>query len=153
MLKLEDQPDRIASICKHLGLVVSARLAPSGDEVLFPNRITLEGQDAQWLLANRAAGLDALQYLLHEVQGDRDESRLAHLDVQSLRMFRMHEVKAMTNLAIQRARDLGKHTFGPMNSRERRWIHMLVTHEADLASESEGTGSVKALTITRKSRS
>jgi predicted RNA-binding protein Jag len=144
---LESQPELLTSLCRHLGLTVTARFDPSGDEELFPNRLTIEGADSQWLLSNRSQGLDALQYLLHEAHGERDEALIAHLDVQKSRLFRMQELKAMTQMAIERARQMGSHIFASLNARERRWVHLLVARETGVSSESEGTGSLKTLKI------
>lgn len=147
---LEHQPDLATTLCGHLGLKVTARADASGDEQLFPNRITLEGPDASLLLGNKAQGLDALQFLLHEAHGERDETKLAYLDVQRSRFYRMHEVKAMAALAIGKARELGSYTFSALTARERRWIHLIVARESDVASESEGTGAVKSVKVFRK---
>jgi predicted RNA-binding protein Jag len=149
-ISLEALPEVIVRWCEELGLSVSVHPEPSGDEELFPNRLALGGPDAQWLLASKGQALDALQFLLQETQGDRDESRLAHLDVQSFRLFRLKELKAMTTMAAKKAREYGGHTFSAMSPRERRWVHMLIAREADLASESEGTGTFKTLKVTRK---
>jgi len=147
---LEDLPDLAVRWCANLGLKVDAHPEPSGDEELFPNRVVLDGPDAQWLLANKGQALDALQFLLHEAQGDRDEGHLAHLDVQAFRLFRMKELKAMAAVAAQKARTLGSHSFSSLSPRERRWVHLVIAREQDLVTESEGTGTFKTLKVTRK---
>ena len=80
---LETLPELVTRWCRALGLDVSAKFEPSGDEELFPHRLVLSGADAQWLLPGKGQALDALQFLLHEAQGEREEGRLAYLDVQS----------------------------------------------------------------------
>ena len=47
------------------------------------------------MAAAKGTALDALQFLIHEVQGEREESKLAYLDAQGARLFRMKEVKAI----------------------------------------------------------
>lgn len=149
-LPLDALPDVTVRWCKDLGLNLSAKFEPSGDEQLFPNRLVLDGADTQWLLANKGQALDALQFLLHEVQGEREEDKLVYLDVQAFRLFRMKELKAMAALGAQKARQLGSHTFGSLSPRERRWVHLVLGREPDLATESEGTGHFKALKVFRK---
>jgi predicted RNA-binding protein Jag len=149
-VSLEALPEMIVRWCAGLGLGVSVHSESSGDEELFPNRMVLDGPDAQWLLASKGQALDSLQYLLQEAQGDRDEAHLVHLDVQSFRLFRLKELKAMTAMAAKKAREFGSHTFSALSPRERRWVHMLITRESDLASESEGTGTFKTLKVIRK---
>jgi predicted RNA-binding protein Jag len=149
-VSLEALPEVAARWAGHLGLKVSAAFEPSGDEELFPNRLVLDGPDAQWLVANKGLALDAFQFLLHEAQGEREDSRLAYLDVQAFRLFRMKEVKAMAQMAGQKARQLGSYTFSSLSPRERRWVHLVTAHEAGLGSESEGTGTFKALKVFRR---
>ena len=147
---LEAVPELIARWGAHLGLVLEARFAPSGDEEAFPNRVAISGADASYLGANRGLALDALQFLVHEAQGEREDQKLAYLDVKGARLFRMQEVMAMGQFAAERARELGSHTLGALSARERRWVHLVVSREAGLGTESEGTGTFKPVRVFRK---
>jgi predicted RNA-binding protein Jag len=147
---LESVPDLIARWSAHLGLTVEARFAPSGDEEAFPNRVAIAGPDASWLAANRGAALDALQFLVHEAQGEREDIRQAYLDVKGARLFRMQEVMAMGLFAAEKARELGSHTLGALSARERRWVHLVVSRQEGLGTESEGTGTFKPVKVFRK---
>lgn len=149
-LKLEEIPEKVTTWCEELGLKVNARFDPSGDEELFPNRLVLEGDGASVLGANRGAGLDALQYLLHEAQGEREEDRLCYLDAQGMRLFRMKELKAMAQHAAIKAREIGVYSFSSLSPRERRWVHLTIARSPDLTTESEGTGTHKTLKVMRK---
>lgn len=146
-VSLEALPELATAWCGQLGFNVNARYQPSGDEELFPNRMLLEGADAHWLLANKGQALDALQFVLHEAQGEREESKLAYLDVQGFRLFRMTEVKAMAAMAAEKARRTGSYTFASLSPRERRWVHLTVAREDGLRTESEGTGTLKSLKV------
>jgi len=148
-LPLEQVPEAVTRWCGHLGLKVTAEPGPSGDEALFPNRIVLDGQDASWLAANKGLGLDALQFLVHEAQGEREENRQGYLDVQSFRLFRMKEVVAMAAMAADRAKTLGSYTFASLSPRERRWVHLVLSRQPGFTTESEGTGTFKSLKVTR----
>ena len=148
-LPLDQAPELVVRWCQHLGLKVNASFAPSGDEELFPNRLVLEGPDASWLAGNKGQALDALQFLVHEAQGEREESRLAYLDVQSFRLFRMKEIIAMAGFAAEKARALGSYTFSSLSPRERRWVHMVLSRQPGFTTESEGTGTFKSLKVTK----
>jgi predicted RNA-binding protein Jag len=148
-LPLEQTPETVTRWCGLLGLKVEAAFAPSGDEALFPNRLVLDGPDGGFLAANKGQALDALQFLLHEAQGEREESRQAYLDVASFRLFRMKEIVAMAGFAADKARTFGSYTFSSLSPRERRWIHMVLSRQPGFSTESEGTGTYKALTVTR----
>ena len=147
---LESVPELIARWGAHLGLAVEAKFVPSGDEEAFPNRVLVGGPDAALLGANRGAALDALQFLVHEAQGEREDLKLAYLDVRGARLFRMQEVMAMGLFAAQKARELGSHTLGALSARERRWVHLVVSREEGLGTESEGVGTFKPVKVFRK---
>jgi len=149
-LPLDQIPELAQAWCTRLGLQVQARFEGSGDEELFPNRLVVEGADTSWLAANKGQALDALQFLLHEAQGERDEDKAVYLDAGGARLFRMKEIKAMVGFAAQAAQERGSYTFGPMSPRERRWIHLLITRESGLTSESEGVGHFKAVKVSRQ---
>jgi predicted RNA-binding protein Jag len=149
-INLEALPELTARWCQELGLNVHAKFEPSGDEELFPNRLVLAGPDAQWLLPNKGQALDALQFLVHEAQGEREDAKLAYLDVQAFRLFRMTELKAMAAMAAGKARAMGSFTLNSLSPRERRWIHLVLGREPDLSTESEGDGHYKTLKVIRK---
>lgn len=147
---LDSVPELIARWAAHLGLSVEGRFAPSGDEEAFPNRLSLSGADASCFAAERGAALDALQFLIHEAQGEREDQKLAYLDVKGIRLFRMQEVMAMGRFAAEKARELGSHTLGALSARERRWVHLVVSREEGLGTESEGTGTFKPVKVFKK---
>jgi predicted RNA-binding protein Jag len=147
---LDVVPELIARWGAQLGLALEARFAPSGDEEAFPNRVAVAGPDAAWLGANRGLALDALQFLVHEAQGEREDQKLAYLDVKGARLFRMQEVMAMGQFAAGKARELGSHTLGALSARERRWVHLVVSREPGLGTESEGVGAFKPVRVFRK---
>ena len=147
---LEALPELAARWCQDLGLNVTAKFEASGDEELFPNRLVLLGSDAQWLLPNKGQALDALQFLLHEAQGEREDGKLVYLDVQAFRLFRMTELKAMAAMAAKKTREMGSFSFTSLSPRERRWVHLVLGREPDLATQSEGEGHFKTLKVTRK---
>jgi predicted RNA-binding protein Jag len=147
---LEEIPALAKKWCGYLGFEADAIFEQSGDEELFPNRMSLVGPDASCLLVGKSQPLDALQYLLHESQGERDESKLVYLDVQGNRLFRMQELVAMANIAAQKARQTGSYIFASLTPKERRWIHLTIDREEDLSTCSEGIGFAKTLKVFRK---
>jgi len=147
---LEEMPALIKKWCGYFGFEIEAKFEESGNELLFPNRISLIGQDAIYLLSNKSAPLDALQYLLQEVQGEKDTSKLVYLDVKGARLFRMRELVAMADIAAQKARETGSYVFASLTPKERRWIHLTIGKENDLETYSEGFGTHKRLKVSRK---
>lgn len=147
---LEEVPELAQKWCAMLGLNIEAAFEPSSNELLFPNRVSLSGPDASLLMAGKPQALDALQFLLHEAQGEKEESKLVYLDVQGIRLFRMRELVAMANLAAQKARATGSFVFSSLTPKERRWVHLTIGEEPDLETVSEGTGALKSLKVSRK---
>ncbi len=148
-LALETVPTQVTRWLGLLGLTVDAAFEPSGDEALFPNRVLVKGEDAAWLAANKGAAVDALQFLLHEAQGEREDSRLAYLDPQGTRLFRLKELKAMAAFAAEKAKELGSFNLSGLTPRERRWVHLTISKEPGLGTESEGIGHIKTLKVFR----
>jgi len=147
---IEKIPELAIKWCAYLGFNVEAKFEKSGDELLFPNRVSLTGPDASYLLSSKSQPLDALQYLLHEAQGERDDARLVYLDAQGARLFRMRELVAMANIAAQKARETGSYVFASLTPKERRWMHLTISNEDDLETISEGVGAIKSLKVIRK---
>lgn len=148
-LSLDAVPEKVAQWAAQLGLKVEAVFEPSGDETLFPNRVLVKGEDTAWLAANKGAAIDALQFLVHEAQGEREDTRLAYLDPQGTRLFRMKELKAMAAFAADKAKELGSFTLSGLTPRERRWVHLTISQVPGLNTESEGIGHIKTLKVFR----
>jgi predicted RNA-binding protein Jag len=136
--------------CGYLGFDIKVGFEGSGNELLFPNRMSLVGPDALHLLSDKSQPLEALQFLLHEAQGERESSKLVYLDVQGSRLFRMREMVAMAEIAAKKARETGSYAFVSLTSKERRWIHLTIGKESDLETHSEGFGAHKSLKVCRK---
>ena len=97
--------------------------------------------------------LEALQHLVNQIFG-RSLSRGARLvcDVHGFRATREAELQAMANLAANRVRKTGiAFTFEPMNSNERRIIHLTLAEVEDLYTESIGEGAERKLRVGLKS--
>ncbi|MBL0312198.1 MAG: hypothetical protein IPP78_05665 [Holophagaceae bacterium] len=148
-LSLDSVPEKVIHWSAQLGLKVEAIFEPSGDETLFPNRILVKGEDTSWLAANKGAAIDAMQFLVHEAQGEREDSKLAYLDPQGTRLFRMKELKAMAAFAADKAKELGSFALSGLTPRERRWVHLTISAVPGLSTESEGIGHIKTLKVFR----
>ncbi len=146
-LALDAVPDQVTRWASQLGLKVEALFEPSGDETLFPNRILVKGDDVSWLATNKGAAIDALQFLVHEAQGEREDAKLAYLDPLGTRLFRMKELKAMAAFAAEKAKELGSFALSGLTPRERRWVHLTISQEPGLSTESEGIGHIKTLKV------
>jgi spoIIIJ-associated protein len=111
--------------------------------------VRFTGADEDLLLSNKAELLLALEHLTMEVLGvpSEDHSRIS-FDVQDYRMLRIEELRMSAAAAAEKVKRTGvPFRFNPMNSRERRVIHLALRGEAELRSESSGFGGHRQVII------
>ena len=130
------------------GLNLQSSLKETSDGCL----LNIDGADTSFLLNEGGELLEALQHLVNQVFG-RALPKGEHIicDVEDFRATREAELRAMARHAADRVRATGAaFTFGPMNSNERRVIHLTLAEEADLFTESVGEGAARRLKVTSK---
>ncbi len=111
--------------------------------------VRFSGSDVNLLLANKAEVLLALEYLTMEalhIPSD-DHSRIS-FDAQDYRALRIEELRMSAAAAAEKVKRTGQpFKFNPMNSRERRVIHLALRNETELRSESTGHGGFRQVVI------
>ncbi|MCC6586122.1 MAG: hypothetical protein IT168_05335 [Bryobacterales bacterium] len=103
-------------------------------------RVKFSGEDVDTLLSNKTEVLLALEQLTQEALRipAEDHSRIA-FDANDHRMLRIEELRLSAITAAERVKSSHQpFRFNPMNSRERRIIHLALRNETSLRSESEG---------------
>jgi spoIIIJ-associated protein len=111
--------------------------------------VRFDGPDVDLLLENRAELLLALEHLTQEYlgMGAEDHSRLC-FDANDYRVLRVQELRLSAQTAAERVKKTGQpFFFNPMNSRERRIIHLALRDEPTLRSESVGMGPVRQVCV------
>ena len=120
-----------------------AKGASADPEIENPEVIVrFAGADVDILLANRAELLLALEHVTMEALGipSEDHSRLS-FDANDYRMLRIEELRMSALAAAEKVHRTGQYfEFNPMNSRERRVIHIALRNDAGVRSESLGWG-------------
>jgi spoIIIJ-associated protein len=114
--------------------------------------LNIKGADASLLLNEGGELLEALQHLINQAFG-RTLSKGERIvcDVDDFRATREAELRVMARHAADRVRASGvAFTFGPMNSNERRVIHLALADENNLHTESIGEGVARRLKICLK---
>jgi spoIIIJ-associated protein len=111
--------------------------------------LNLRGDDTPFLLSENGELLDAFEVLLFQIYGrDFDRAHRFICDAEGFRQSRKAELQAMARFAAQNVRKNGKaFTFGPLNSTERRVIHLTLQIEDDLTTESVGDGRERRLQV------
>jgi spoIIIJ-associated protein len=107
------------------------------------------GADVDLLLANKAELLLALEHLTMEALGmaPEEHSRVC-FDANDRRVLRIEELRMSALAAAERVKKsrMPFH-FSPMNSRERRILHLALRGETDVRSESVGEGPIRQVVV------
>ena len=104
--------------------------------------VKFDGPDIGYLMANKGEALLALEQLTQEaLRMNSDEHALICFDANDFRLLRQEELRLSALTVAQRVRETNTpYRFNPMNSRERRVVHLALRGETDLRTESSGTG-------------
>ena len=145
--------DFLHRILKKAGLDLEPRIeSGAGVHQAFETpdiMVRFEGPDVDLLLANKGELLLALELLTQEYLRipPEDHSRLC-FDANDYRVLRIEELRLSAQTAAERVKRSGQpFFFSPMNSRERRIIHLALRNEATLRSESVGTGAHRQVCV------
>ncbi len=135
------------------GFSLSFRLEPgdnSNPDFENPDLVVkFQGADVDLLLGNRAELLLALELVTQEMlrMHSDDHSRVS-FDANDYRALRIEELRISALAAAERVKDTGTYfRFNPMNSRERRVIHIALRNEPEVRSESCGGGPQRGVVI------
>jgi spoIIIJ-associated protein len=117
--------------------------------------LNIDGADAVMLRAEGGELLDALEHFVNQsFARDLSEGERFICDVHSFRAMRETELRMMARHAADRVRSTGlPFIFGPMNSNERRVIHLALADEDGLFTESVGEGNARRLKVSVKASS
>ncbi|MBM3792958.1 MAG: single-stranded DNA-binding protein [Acidobacteria bacterium] len=103
-------------------------------------RVKFDGEDVSELLANKTEVLLALEHLTMEsLRMPAEEHSRICFDAHDHRVLRIEELRASAAQAAERVKSTNApFRFNPMNSRERRILHLALRNDTTLRSESEG---------------
>jgi len=111
--------------------------------------VKFSGPDVDMLLTNRAELLLALEHVTMEMlrMPSEDHSRIS-FDANDYRLLRLEELRLSAIAAAEKVKRTGvPFRFNPMNSRERRVIHMSLRGETAVRSESLGSGPTRQVIV------
>ena len=111
--------------------------------------VRFTGADVDLLLGNKAELLLALEQLTMEAIGmaPEEHSRIC-FDANDRRILRIEELRMSAQAAADRVKKSRQpFHFSPMNSRERRILHLAMRDETDVRSESVGEGPIRQVVI------
>jgi spoIIIJ-associated protein len=111
--------------------------------------VKFSGGDVDLLLANRAELLLALELITQEnLRMHSDDHSRVSFDANDYRALRIEELRVSALAAADKVKRTGvMFRFNPMNSRERRVIHIALRNEHEVRSESAGAGPQRGVVI------
>ncbi len=111
--------------------------------------VRFSGSDVELLLGNKGELLLALEQLTMEALGmaPEEHARLC-FDANDYRLLRIRELRMSAEAAAERVKKTRvPFHFSPMNSRERRILHLALRDETDIRSESVGDGPIRQVVV------
>jgi len=111
--------------------------------------VKFSGPDVDLLLGNRAELLLALEQLTMEaLRMPSDDHAKLSFDANDYRALRIEELRLSAAAAAEKVKRTGvPFSFNPMNSRERRVIHLALRNEPAVRSESSGAAGLRKVVI------
>jgi len=112
-------------------------------------RVQVDGEDVPLLLGHNAELLDALEYLGNRVSSrlSGEENRIV-FDSHNYRARREKELRLMAEKAAEKVRSTHvPFSFDPMTANERRIIHLTLSEDSSVRTESRGDGENRKLVI------
>lgn len=124
--------------------------AAADDDFETPDVVVkFSGHDVDLLLSNKAEFLLALEHVTMEMlrMPSEDHSRIS-FDANDYRLLRIEELRVSAMTAAEKVKRTGvPFRFNPMNSRERRVIHLALRGETAVRSESAGFGPGRQVVV------
>ena len=107
----------------------------------------IEGEDSGLLIGRRGESLKALQFIVNLIVNKKTEGRVI-LDVEGYKERRYSSLRTLAKRVAERVVDIGQSvTLEPMAANERRVIHMELSDNNKVTTESTGIGDQRKITI------
>ncbi len=135
----------VAAVAGAMGLTVTVSAAASGEGI----RVDIDGEGSEAFLFQRGEALRALQTIVNTAfRRQLGEDGRVLVDCQGFRRDKDAELRQMAKFLAGRVLQEGApQEMGPLNSYERRIVHLAVAEIEGVSSESIGDASVKKVII------
>jgi len=145
----------LGPVVKHAGLklryriTVDPHVADDRDWEKPEVLVEFAGPDASLLLERGAELLRSLERLaLEMLRLPGNEHEKISFDCMGHRETRLEELRMAARVAADKVRQTGSpYHFAPMSSRERRILHLALSDEQDLVTESDGEGLRRSVVL------
>jgi spoIIIJ-associated protein len=140
----------VTHILETMGVDATPTIRTSGTGPDDPTVIDIQGEDAGLIIGSRGETLRALQYVVNIVLGRReDNSGPVVVDVEQYRDRRQQQIAGLASRMAERAIASGRPvTLEPMSPADRRLVHVALSDDNGVTTESSGDGNDRRVTIT-----
>jgi spoIIIJ-associated protein len=138
----------VTSVLEAMGLSPTIDVEETPDHV----RLNLAGEGADLLLKRKGEALDALQVIVNTAfRRDARSERHYVVDALGFRKDKDAELRQMARFLADKARTSGEpQEIGPLNPYARRIVHLAVSEDPEVSSESIGDAFLKTVVISPK---
>ena len=135
----------VTAVTRSMGLASTVTATASGDGI----RVDIDGEGSEAFLYQRGEGLRALQTIVNTAfRRQLGEDGRVLVDCQGFRRDKDAELRQMAKFLAGRVLQNGvAQEMGPLNSYERRIVHLAIAEIEGVSSESIGDASVKKVVI------
>jgi spoIIIJ-associated protein len=112
--------------------------------------VDVASEDTALFIGQKGETIDALQYLVNVAAfKERDFFKRIVLDAEGYRQRRVEAIQGMAHRTARKAlRERRTVEMPPMNSSERRVVHLYLSENPNVTTESEGTGDGRRVMVT-----
>ncbi|MQG80535.1 MAG: protein jag [SAR202 cluster bacterium] len=135
------------NVMRNMNVSASSAVSKNNDTQSDTIEFDIEGEDSGLLIGRRGESLKALQFIVNLIVNRKTEGRVI-LDVEGYKERRYSSLRTLANRVAERVVDVGQSiTLEPMTPNERRVIHMELSENNKVATESTGMGDQRKITI------
>ena len=147
-----DLDSKVVEFLRQVTAAMGLSVTPEVERTAEGIRINLSGDDGSALLAHRGEPLQALQHLIDAMfRDDMGANGRVLLDSMGYRRDKDTELRQMAKFLADKAKSTGvEQQIGPLNSYERRLVHLTVAEDPAVASESIGDAAMKTVIISKR---
>lgn len=142
---IEEIKALVTSILGEMGFEARVDVYDAGDVIA----VDVASQETGLFIGQKGETIDALQYLVNvAIFKNRELSKRIVLDSEGYRQRRVEALQGMAHRTARRAiRERRRVELPPMNSAERRIVHVYLKDNPAVVTMSEGTGSNRRVTV------
>ena len=143
-----DLDARMTEFLTNVGDAMGLQLTVTAEALDDATRVSIEGDECDVFLQNKAEGLDALQHLVNAAfRRDHPSGRIV-VDCLNYRRGQDSELRETAVVLASKALETGEsQEVGPLNPYARRIVHLAVAEITDVSSESVGDAFMKTVVI------